>query len=568
MRRDDDHDSVCASQAKHVVVVAPPGTGKTFLSVRLAGAIAKTLAPSERVLLITFSNQARSRLEEEASRQLDATARQAIEVTNYHRFFWRAVRAYRRVLGLSANLQLCSRALRIDALKEANKDVVRVLGKKEGVLESIAEWAFPNFRDERTPDQDTLDQLLHVVRREQAAGRLLFDDLGALFWRLLESSPTIRAAYTARYPVIIADEHQDASGLQDAFVRHFGLRRMIVLADPMQLIYGFRGSDPERLAKHERECGECFELRTPHRWHNEAELGGWLTAVRARLQGRTVKAEAPSSLRIVKTESRRGLNGMKPALKNAVSRAFRNDVETVAVLGAWNNDVYEARSYLSREGFFPRQIGSAGDFEEARSEIEQLPLLNDALDIAKRALQRIGVLVPTLQADVISQVDRRLTSTGISTRGRCNDEAVGLLQALAPILDNGAVHYCKSVVAGIDFLHSTGHHVPRKEAVRALRAAADAPNPDLEQVLGVYSESIVQSSHSAPRKQRGLLVMSAHQAKGKEFDAVVILNASARHFPDTAEGRRLFYVAVTRASRAWTIIAPSGNETPLLVHLL
>ena len=176
----------------------------------------------------------------------------------------------------------------------------------------------------------------------------------------------------------------------------------------------------------------------------------------------------------------------------------------------------------------------------------------DALPIAKRALQRIGLLVPTLPTDVINQVDRRMTSNGINTRGRCNDEAVALLDVLAPIFDKGAVHYCKSVVAGVDLCHSKGHHVPRKEAVRALRVAADSPNTNLEQVLGAYSESIVESSHSAPRRQRGLFVMSAHQAKGKEFDAVVILNASARHFPDTAEGRRLFYVAVTRASREWT----------------
>ncbi len=47
--------------------------------------------------------------------------------------------------------------------------------------------------------------------------------------------------------------------------------------------------------------------------------------------------------------------------------------------------------------------------------------------------------------------------------------------------------------------------------------------------------------------------MTAHQAKGKEFDAVVLVNATAAHFPDSDEGRRLFYVAITRASKAWTI---------------
>src|SRR5512143_915685 len=121
LRRDDDHDRVCESTGKHVLVVAPPGTGKTYLSVRLAGVIAPTLAASERVLLITFSNQARVRLEDEAARQLAHGVRERVEVTNYHRFFWRAVRSYRRALGLPATLQIGSRARRMRALEKADK---------------------------------------------------------------------------------------------------------------------------------------------------------------------------------------------------------------------------------------------------------------------------------------------------------------------------------------------------------------------------------------------------------------------------------------------------------------
>ena len=58
--------------------------------------------------------------------------------------------------------------------------------------------------------------------------------------------------------------------------------------------------------------------------------------------------------------------------------------------------------------------------------------------------------------------------------------------------------------------------------------------------------------------------MTAHQAKGKEFDAVVLCHATVRDFPDSAEGRRLFYVALTRATTEWVIIAPAGQATPLV----
>lgn len=66
---------------------------------------------------------------------------------------------------------------------------------------------------------------------------------------------------------------------------------------------------------------------------------------------------------------------------------------------------------------------------------------------------------------------------------------------------------------------------------------------------------------------RGLFVMTAHQAKGKEFDAIVMGDAMERFWPDDDDHRRLFYVAVTRASRSWTIVAPDEGASSLITHL-
>jgi superfamily I DNA/RNA helicase len=539
LRPDDDHDLVCGSQAGHLLVVAPPGTGKTCLSVRLAGTLAPTLDASERVLLVTFSNQARVQLEHEAARQLTAAIRQRIEVTNYHRFFWRAVRAYRRALGLPLDVQIGSRRGRLSALREADQQAIARLQSQEGLLDALAEHQFEYFQDERTPVGETLDRLLAVIEQEQRAGRLVFDDLGALFWRLVEAFPAVDAAYRARYPVVIADEHQDASELQDAVVRRLGRRRLVVLADPMQLIYGFRGSKPERLERHVQECDDRFELRTPHRWHQNEETGRWLLAVRRRLQGEIDQTPAPGSLQILETRAAHGLNAMKPRVKAAAAQAFRDGAATVAVLDAWNNEVAELRAYLSREGLYPRQLGGGDDFEDAREDIEQLPLFDDPESVARHAVERVKKLVPTLSSAVVEQVKRRLSADGVDLSGNCGVEAAALLRAFEPLYQHGGAHYVASVVAALDACSARGHHLPRIEAVRALRTTAEGftvDGTDLDGILAHYAESVVTASQAAPRVGRGLFVMTAHQAKGKEFDVVIIVNASARHFPDTDEG--------------------------------
>jgi len=567
LRADPDHDAVCAAEGRHLLVVAPPGTGKTAVAVRLAGTIAPDLRSEARVLLVTFSNQARVQLEQEAARQLTPELRRRVEVVNYHGFFRREVWAYRRALGLPLNAEMTSWRGRREALKSADAEAVAELGKFKGFLEAFAEQRFEAFRDERSPGDDARERLLAAIDAEIRAGRLIFDDLGALFWQLLETYPVLDAAYKARYPVVIADEHQDASALQDALVRRLAIGRLIVLADPMQLIYGFRGSKPERLERHAQECDARFELRTPHRWHGREDAGTWLLAVRARLQGEAVEAELPSEVTIVKCQY---FNQMLPRVKGEAAAALNGGMDTVAVIAAFNADVGRLRSYLCTQGLFPRQLGGGDDFEEARDEIEQLPLLGDASNLAVHALERVAKLVPTLKSGVVTTVKTRLTASGVNLAGNCGAEAKSLLGALAPLYEQGPASYFASVVGALDVCAANEHHLPRVEAVRALRSTADTfggADASLEDVLERYAESVAAAAQAAPRLGRGLYVMTAHQAKGKEFDVVIVVNCGKAQFPDDDEQRRLFYVAVTRGSRRWVVLAPTGDPSPLLRHL-
>jgi DNA helicase-2/ATP-dependent DNA helicase PcrA len=572
LRPDADHDAVCASTARHQVVVAPPGTGKTHVAVRLAGVLAPVLPPESRVLLLTFSNQARSQLEKEAERQLPREARLKVEVTNYHRFFWHAVRAHRRALGLPLDVGIGSRQRREQVLlRVAPRHLRKAFSTSNGLTESLAEHSFPAFRDARTPACTDLVHLLAAVTEEQRAGRLVFGDLGALFWSLLEGFPAIDLAYQTRYPVVIADEHQDASALQDAVVRRLGRRRLVVLADPMQLIHGFRGADPARLERHCNDCAEKLELKTPHRWHGNQEAASWLLAVRARLTGQSSGVcSPPAGFRLRMTDADRGFPGMKPTLMSSVAQAFRDGATSVAVLSRMNREVHDLQRYLTCRGFYPREV-SGDDFEEARAEIEELPTIGDAQKVAQRVLGRLGELFPSLDRRILSQADGRLGPGSIKRKG-ASPIVTGLLQALEPIYLEGPRRYFSALLAAVELCRSKQYHAPRVELVRTVQTAVDDaarthPDGRLDEVLACYEKAVVAAAHVAPRTTRGLFVMTVHQAKGKEFDAVVVVNASGRCFPDTDEGRRLFYVALTRASKLWTVIAPDTGESPLLRYL-
>ena len=545
------------------------GTGKTHLCIRLAALRVQELPPGATVLLLTFSNQARVQLEAEAARQVGPELRKRIEVSNYHRFFWQAVQAFRRSLRLPMEIDVGSTKRRVVALERVDRAATRRASRQSGLIDCLAEHQFQEFQDERTPELVALTRLVGGIRNEFEAGRLVFDDLGALFWELLHKYPTIGEAYRRKYPVVIADEHQDASSLQDAVVRELGSSRLTVFADPMQLIHGFRGARADRLDAHRVDCDEELPLSTPHRWHGKDDIARWLLTVRARLAGQPGDLRLPAAVQLDRTNPQHGFGAMKPRVKYAISRAFRSGAKRVAVLMRTNEQASQIRTYLCKQGLHPRQIGGP-DFEEARDEIEQLPLLQDRQGVALQALERIVELAPTLRPQVRTQVRRRLEPDGIRTTRPIGAEASIILGGLAGIYENGRSAYFEAVRVALDGLSANGHHLPRREAVATIRSTASAIDPatvDLGDALQDYASRVMSAAHSANRTGNGLYVMTVHQAKGKEFDAAVICDVSARFYPDNEESRQLLYVAVTRASAAWTIVAPADGASPLLAHL-
>ena len=81
-----------------------------------------------------------------------------------------------------------------------------------------------------------------------------------------------------------------------------------------------------------------------------------------------------------------------------------------------------------------------------------------------------------------------------------------------------------------------------------------------------FREWLAEWARDNRRRQHGLLLTSAHSAKGLEFDNVVILDgnwSSATKGEDKDGPRRLYYVAMTRA-RLTLILVKAGNSNPFL----
>ncbi len=85
-----------------------------------------------------------------------------------------------------------------------------------------------------------------------------------------------------------------------------------------------------------------------------------------------------------------------------------------------------------------------------------------------------------------------------------------------------------------------------------------------------FIEWLAEWGREIRRRQRGLLLLTAHRAKGLEFEHVVVLDGGWRHVgrdEDADAPRRLYYVAMTRARKTLSL-AWFKEERPLQEGLL
>ena len=72
-----------------------------------------------------------------------------------------------------------------------------------------------------------------------------------------------------------------------------------------------------------------------------------------------------------------------------------------------------------------------------------------------------------------------------------------------------------------------------------------------------FIEWLAEWAREARRRQRGLMLLTAHRAKGLEFDHMVVLDGRWNRLgpgEDADEQRRLYYVAITRARQTLTLM--------------
>ena len=246
-----------------LLVVAGAGSGKTrVLTYRVAYLLEQGVKPNE-ILAITFTNKAAAEMRSRIEAAVGARAR-AIWILTFHAACGRILRREAERLGYRSNFTIYDQADQIrlvrSCLEELERDPKRFtprgihtqISNAKNQLIGPDEYA---KRVESFYDQTVADVYAMYQRRLFGLNAVDFDDLLMLTVEVLQRFPEARERWAKAFRYVMVDEYQDTNHAQYVLLQLLSShsQNLMVVGDPDQSIYRFRGADIGNILSFERD---------------------------------------------------------------------------------------------------------------------------------------------------------------------------------------------------------------------------------------------------------------------------------------------------------------------------
>lgn len=269
--------AVVAHEGGPLLVLAGPGTGKTTTMVEaIVDLVERRGVGPDEVLALTFSRKAAEQLRDRVTARLGRTTGSTLSST-FHSFAYSLVRAFTDRDLYAAPLRLLSAPQQDVVLQELLRPHPESVRWPDSLAEAVRTRGFSREVQallararERGVGPSRLVELGREHDRPEwvAAGRFLEDylvnldsqsalDYADLVTRAvaLARRPDVQTELRQRYRWVFVDEYQDTDPGQVALLQALAGdgRNLVVVGDPDQSIYGFRGAEVRGILDFPRE---------------------------------------------------------------------------------------------------------------------------------------------------------------------------------------------------------------------------------------------------------------------------------------------------------------------------
>jgi DNA helicase-2/ATP-dependent DNA helicase PcrA len=575
MAWDDDltspHLEIAGSDHRRIGVLAGPGTGKTrFGLMRRVARLLEAGVQGKRILLISFTRVAAADLRDKVA-ELDAPGIEDVRATTLHGYCF-------GLLQRASVLKITGRTPRIMLDHEVDlmlRDIGDHFGdifERRRTLEAyVAGWArgledHPGLAIERE-DREFQRGVLSWLREHKA---MLIGEVVPEAYRYLTANPACDELDS--FDHVIADEYQDLNVIEQKLLDKLAANGSLCIAgDDDQSIYRVRYANPEGIVKFlKRPDVEPHSIETCGRC--PGNIIAMANSLIQQAPGRDkkdlvpLKGNEPGRVTIVQwNDADAEIDGVVSAIAHSIATRQAN-LGDILVLTNWRKAGERIKDRLNEieiptHSYFTEEEMRSDECREALAILRLLVNSDDA--VALRVVVGLG------DASGRSAAYRRLlafchknsvTPLNILTRAVAGERLAVNVPAL--------VSRWRHAVERVEQLRELELHevvdtlFPEgQESVAALRMIGLEALAEAKDVKGLL-ESVVQAitQEDVPQHPDFVRVMSLHKSKGLTSRIVYVVNTLHGVLPTirnedateieaaTCEGRRLFYVAVTRAA--------------------
>ena len=599
-----------------LLIVAGPGSGKTrVMAHRVAYLVGEKGIRPWKILAVTFTNKAARELRDRCER-LVGYGSDELQVKTFHGFCSGVLRSDGEHVGLKPEFtiyddddqaRMARRILDdldIDPKQFPPRALLGVVSHAKNNMWTPAQFAerTETYREEVAAR--VYEAYESALLRSNAVD---FDDLLLKTFMLFEGFPEVLEKYQQRYEHLLVDEFQDTNPLQFQIARLLALknRNICVVGDPDQSIYSWRHADPANLTDFQatfkgtkivtldqsyRSTQIILEAADAVIGNNDDRMEKELWTENSR-GNRVTVAEAyneEEEARLVLEETARlrqkegiGQNEIAVMYRvNAQSRAFevacnREGVPYRLVGGVKFYDRKEVKDILA----FLRLIANPGD-DVALERIVNVPTRGISARTLSE-LRRVATVNDVPLLDVVLDISRvqvgddqpaafevELATRALKSVGAFGELVTRLIeQSMA--LDTTELIDLTVERSGYGAMlrEDKERGEERMENLQELKASAEQFGGSeergqlvdfLENVALVSDVDGLQGGDELGAEDEALTLITLHQAKGLEYEAVFLVGLEEGLLPHSRsvddpsqleEERRLLYVGMTRARK-------------------
>jgi DNA helicase-2/ATP-dependent DNA helicase PcrA len=586
------------------LVISGAGSGKTrTLIYRIAHLIQYYGVDPGEILAVTFTNKAAAEMRERAKHLVKGADK--LWMSTFHSAGVRILRAYGEHIGLRRGFVIYDDDDQMDILKEIMGSVPGIgPDTNPRVLRGILDRAKSNLQVpadlERWPEpylsglpRETAAEVYRLYEaRKKGQNAIDFGDLITETVRLFKEVPGVLDRVQDRARFIHVDEYQDTNKAQYELTRLLASRdrNLLVVGDPDQSIYKFRGADIQNILDFQKDYADAKVYMLEHNYRSSAKV---LAIANRLIENNSERLE--KTLLAVKDD------GHPVVFHRATDHRAEGDfvaewvtrlhgqgqkLTDMAILYRTNAQSRVIEESLRRVQIPAKIVGGVGfyDRREIRDILAYARLaINPDDDVALRRIigrPRRGIGDTALEKLMdwarlnhtsILTACANCVEQGILDRGAQKPkEFADLMAAMSDAADNYLPGpFFRFVIENsgyLDLLRQEGQEGQvRLENLEELVSAAEEWSQTNDGTIGDFlDDAALLSSVDDMRAKKenrdvpeeAVTLMTLHNAKGLEFPTVFIVGAEEGLLPSKnalqeasgiEEERRLFYVGITRA---------------------